>query len=94
MGICHADTPDGRCRSLLKRLLASLCIHVCADCIHRRSARLRRARIGVDDGVRLILDFHRRNGIDGPFLSSGILRSSDCTMERLVRVARQPRQAG
>jgi putative DNA modification/repair radical SAM protein len=92
MGICHAYTPDGRCISLLKILLTNFCIYDCAYCINRRSSNVRRARFGVDEVVRLTMDFYRRNYIEGLFLSSGIIRSSDYTMEMLVRVARQLRQ--
>ena len=88
-GICHAYTPDGRCISLLKILMTNFCIFDCAYCINRRSSNVRRARFGVDEVVRLTMGFYRRNYIEGLFLSSGIIRSSDYTMEMLVRVARQ-----
>jgi putative DNA modification/repair radical SAM protein len=92
MGICHAYTPDGRCISLLKILLTNFCIYDCAYCINRRSSNVRRARFRVDEVVRLTMDFYRRNYIEGLFLSSGIIRSSDYTMEMLVQVARKLRQ--
>ncbi|MBJ6980059.1 putative DNA modification/repair radical SAM protein [Luteimonas sp. MC1895] len=90
-GICHAYAPDGRCISLLKILLTNFCIYDCAYCINRRSSNVRRARFSVDEVVRLTMDFYRRNYIEGLFLSSGIIRSSDYTMEMLVEVARRLR---
>jgi len=88
MGICHAYAPDGRCISLLKILLTNSCIFDCAYCINRKSSNVRRARFTPDEVVRLTLDFYRRNYIEGLFLSSGIIRSSDYTMEQIVEVAR------
>ncbi|GBR02913.1 putative DNA modification/repair radical SAM protein [Acetobacter oeni] len=87
-GICHAFTPDGRCVSLLKILMTNFCIYDCAYCINRISSGTERARFSVEDIVWLTLEFYRRNYIEGLFLSSGIIRSSDYTMEELVRVAR------
>jgi len=92
MGICHAYTPDGRCVSLLKILLTNFCIYDCAYCINRASSNVERARFGVDEVVRLTLEFYRRNYIEGLFLSSGIIRSGDYTMEQLVRVAKTLRE--
>ncbi|MGN2243866.1 putative DNA modification/repair radical SAM protein [Frateuria sp. GZRR33] len=92
MGICHAYAPDGRCISLLKILLTNFCIYDCAYCINRRSSNVRRARFTVEEVVQLTMDFYRRNYIEGLFLSSGIIRSSDYTMEMLVEVARRLRQ--
>src|SRR5690606_19442169 len=92
MGICHAYAPDGRCISLLKVLLTNFCIYDCAYCINRRSSNVRRARFTVDEVVRLTMDFYRRNYIEGLFLSSGIIRSGDYTMEMLVQVARKLRE--
>jgi putative DNA modification/repair radical SAM protein len=88
MGICHSYTPDGRCVSLLKLLLTNYCVYDCLYCVNRRSSPVRRARFAVDEVVRLTLDFYRRNYIEGLFLSSGIVRSSDYTMEQLVLVAK------
>jgi putative DNA modification/repair radical SAM protein len=88
MGICHAYTPDGRCVSLLKILLTNFCIYDCAYCINRASSNVERARFSVEEVVQLTLDFYRRNYIEGLFLSSGVIRSSNHTMEELVRVAR------
>jgi putative DNA modification/repair radical SAM protein len=91
-GICHSYTPDGRCVSLLKVLLTNACIFDCAYCINRRSSNVRRARFSVQEVVDLTLNFYRRNYIEGLFLSSGIIRSSDYTMELIVRVARSLRE--
>ncbi len=88
MGICHAYAPDGRCISLLKILLTNSCIFDCHYCINRRSSNVRRARFTVDEVVRLTIAFYKRNYIEGLFLSSGIIGSSDYTMEQLVRVAK------
>ena len=88
MGICHSYTPDGRCVSLLKVLLTNYCQYDCLYCINRRSSNVRRARFSVEEVVRVTVDFYRRNYIEGLFLSSGIFKSPDHTMEQLVRVAR------
>ena len=92
MGICHAYAPDGRCISLLKILLTNSCIFDCAYCINRKSSNVRRARFTAEEVVRLTLAFYRRNYIEGLFLSSGIIRSPDYTMEQLVEVARSLRE--
>src|ERR1041384_6583029 len=92
MGICHAYAPDGRCISLLKILLTNSCIFDCAYCINRKSSNVRRARFSADEVVRLTLAFYRRNYIEGLFLSSGIIRSPDYTMEQIVEVARKLRE--
>ncbi|MTH65510.1 putative DNA modification/repair radical SAM protein [Paracoccus shanxieyensis] len=92
MGICHAYAPDGRCISLLKILLTNFCIFDCAYCINRSSSNVERARFTPEEVVWLVLEFYRRNYIEGLFLSSGIVRSADHTMEQLVRVARDLRQ--
>ena len=86
--ICHSYAPDGRCISLLKVLLTNFCVYDCAYCINRSSSNVARARFSVDEVVALTLDFYRRNYIEGLFLSSGIIRSPDYTMEEIVRVAR------
>jgi putative DNA modification/repair radical SAM protein len=87
-GICHSYTPDGRCVSLLKILLTNFCIYDCLYCINRVSSDVRRARFTPDEVVQLTLDFYRRNYIEGLFLSSGIIRNPDYTMEQVVKVAR------
>ncbi|MFH5923469.1 putative DNA modification/repair radical SAM protein [Roseomonas xinghualingensis] len=92
MGICHAYAPDGRCISLLKVLLTNACVFDCAYCINRASSNVRRARFSVREIVELTLSFYRRNYIEGLFLSSGIIRSPDYTMEQIVRVARELRE--
>jgi putative DNA modification/repair radical SAM protein len=88
MGICHAYAPDGRCISLLKVLLTNACVFDCAYCINRASSNVPRARFTVEELVELTLRFYRRNMIEGLFLSSGIIRSPDYTMEQILRVAR------
>ena len=92
MGICHAYAPDGRCISLLKILLTNSCIFDCHYCINRRSSNVRRARFTGEEVVQLTLAFYRRNYIEGLFLSSGIIRSPDYTMEQIVETARALRE--
>jgi putative DNA modification/repair radical SAM protein len=92
MGICHAYAPDGRCISLLKILLTNSCVFDCHYCINRKSSNVRRARFTTQEVVDLTLAFYRRNYIEGLFLSSGIIRSPDYTMERIVEVARALRE--
>lgn len=92
MGICHAYTPDGRCISLLKILLTNYCLFDCAYCINRRSSNVRRARFTVEEVVALTIGFYKRNCIEGLFLSSGIVRSPDYTMEQMMLVARSLRR--
>lgn len=91
MGICHAYTEDGRCVSLLKILLTNHCIFDCAYCISRRSNDIKRAAFTVQEVVDLTINFYRRNYIEGLFLSSGIFKNADYTMERLVLVAKKLR---
>jgi putative DNA modification/repair radical SAM protein len=92
MGICHSYTPDGRCVSLLKILLTNYCMYDCQYCVNRRSSDVPRARFAVSEVVRLTTDFYLRNYIDGLFLSSGIIRSADYTMEQLILVAKLLRE--
>lgn len=92
MGICHAYAPDGRCISLLKILLTNSCIFDCHYCINRKSSNVRRARFTAQEVVQLTLSFYRRNYIEGLFLSSGIIHSSNYTMEQIVEVARSLRE--
>ncbi len=92
MGICHAYAPDGRCISLLKILLTNSCIFDCHYCINRKSSNVRRARFTAEEVVQLTLSFYKRNYIEGLFLSSGIIRSSNYTMEQMVEVARSLRE--
>jgi putative DNA modification/repair radical SAM protein len=92
MGICHSYAPDGRCISLLKVLLTNACNYDCLYCVNRTSSNVPRARFTTDEVVKLTLDFYRRNYIEGLFLSSGIIRSADYTMEQVVSVARKLRE--
>ncbi len=92
MGICHAYAPDGRCISLLKILLTNSCIFDCYYCINRKSSNVRRARFTAKEVVDLTIAFYKRNYIEGLFLSSGIIASSNYTMEQLVEVARSLRE--
>ncbi|MCA0201311.1 MAG: putative DNA modification/repair radical SAM protein [Proteobacteria bacterium] len=92
MGICHAYAPDGRCISLLKVLLTNYCSFDCHYCVNRVSSNVPRARFSVSEVVDLTLGFYRRNMIEGLFLSSGIIRSPDYTMEQVVAVARSLRE--
>ena len=92
MGICHAYAPDGRCISLLKILLTNSCIFDCHYCINRKSSNVRRARFTATEVVQLTLNFYKRNYIEGLFLSSGIIGSSNYTMEQMVEVARSLRE--
>ncbi len=91
MGICHTYTQDGRCVSLLKILLTNHCIFDCAYCVSRKSNDVKRAAFTVDEVVDLTISFYKRNYIEGLFLSSGIFKSADYTMERLVRIAKKLR---
>lgn len=91
MGICHSYTEDGRCVSLLKILFTNHCIFDCAYCVSRRSNDVRRMAFTVEEVVDLTINFYRRNYIEGLFLSSGIFKNADYTMERLVRAAKQLR---
>ncbi|MBW8359403.1 MAG: putative DNA modification/repair radical SAM protein [Weeksellaceae bacterium] len=90
-GICHTYTEDGRCVSLLKILLTNHCIYDCAYCVSRKTNDVKRAGFTVEEVVDLTINFYRRNYIEGLFLSSGIFKDSDTTMERLVRVAKKLR---
>ena len=90
-GICHSFAEDGRCISLLKIMLTNYCMYDCAYCINRRSNDLPRATLSVSELVNLTIEFYRRNYIEGLFLSSGVVRSPDYTMERLVRAIKDLR---
>jgi putative DNA modification/repair radical SAM protein len=92
MGICHSYTPDGRCISLLKLLLTNVCIWDCSYCVNRRSSNVQRARFKPEEVVSLTMNFYKRNYIEGLFLSSGIIRNADYTMEQLVLVAKKLRE--
>lgn len=88
MGICHAYAPDGRCISLLKLLMTNHCIFDCHYCINRKSSNVERAKFTPQEVADLTIAFYKRNYIEGLFLSSGIIKSSDHTMELLVETAR------
>jgi putative DNA modification/repair radical SAM protein len=90
-GICHSYTEDGRCVSLLKILFSNVCIFDCSYCVSRRSNDVRRAAFTVQEVVDLIMNFYRRNYIEGLFLSSGIFKSADYTMERMLQVVKKLR---
>ena len=90
-GICHTYTEDGRCVSLLKILLTNHCIYDCAFCVSRSSNDIKRAAFTVDEVVELTMNFYRRNYIEGLFLSSGIFKNGDYTMERLLRIVKKLR---
>lgn len=92
MGICHSYTPDGRCVSLLKVLLSNVCIYDCQYCVNRISSDVPRATFAPKELVELTLDFYRRNYIEGLFLSSGVVKTPDATMERMIEVARSLRE--
>ena len=92
MGICHSYAPDGRCISLLKILLTNFCIYDCLYCVNRASSNTPRARFSVEEVVQLTIDFYKRNYIEGLFLSSGIIRDPDYTMEQVIEVARVLRE--
>ncbi|HUS28560.1 MAG TPA: putative DNA modification/repair radical SAM protein [Kofleriaceae bacterium] len=91
-GICHSYTPDGRCVSLLKILLTNKCTFDCTYCVNRRSSDIARAQFTPEEVVELTLGMYRRNYIEGLFLSSGVLRDPDYTMELVTRVARTLRE--
>ena len=91
LGICHSFADDGRCISLLKVMLTNYCMYDCAYCINRRSNDIKRATLSVSELVNITMEFYRRNYIEGLFLSSGVVRNPDYTMERLVAIARQLR---
>ena len=92
IGICHSYAEDGRCISLLKILLTNVCIYDCLYCVSRKSNDIKRAAFSVDEVVQLTIEFYRRNYIEGLFLSSGIFKNADYTMELLVKVAKRLRE--
>lgn len=91
-GICHSWSEDGRCISLLKILFTNHCIYDCNYCINAKSVDSKRAAFTVDEVVDLTINFYKRNYIEGLFLSSGIFKSCDYTMEKLIEVAKRLRQ--
>ncbi len=90
-GLCHSFTEDGRCVSLLKIMLTNYCIYDCAYCINRKSNDIPRAAFTPKELIELTIEFYRRNYIEGLFLSSGIIKNPDYTMERMVRVVKELR---
>lgn len=90
-GICHTYTEDGRCVSLLKILLTNHCIYDCLYCVSRKSNDIKRAAFTINEVIELTINFYRRNYIEGLFLSSGIFKNPDFTMERLVTIAKKLR---
>lgn len=91
-GICHSFTEDGRCVSLLKILMTNNCIYDCAYCINRRTNDRPRATFTPQELVDLTIGFYRRNYIEGLFLSSGVIKNPDYTMERMMLVAKKLRK--
>ncbi|MBR6848027.1 MAG: putative DNA modification/repair radical SAM protein [Bacteroidales bacterium] len=91
LGICHSFADDGRCISLLKVMLTNSCMYDCAYCVNRRSNDIPRATLSVTELVDITMEFYRRNYIEGLFLSSGVVRNPDYTMERLVAIVRKLR---
>ncbi len=92
VGICHSFAADGRCIALLKVMLTNYCMYDCAYCINRRSNDIPRATLSVSEVVDITMEFYRRNYIEGLFLSSGVVRNPDYTMERLTRIAKDLRE--
>ena len=90
-GICHSWSADGRCISLLKILMTNYCIYDCKYCINRKDNDIERAILSPDEIVKLTINFYRRNYIEGLFLSSGIIKSADYTMELMIAVAKKLR---
>ena len=90
-GICHSWSSDGRCISLLKILMSNVCIYDCAYCVNRRSNDIPRATFTPDELVRLTINFYRKNYIEGLFLSSGVIKNPDYTMERMIEVVKKLR---
>ena len=90
-GICHSWSADGRCVSLLKILMTNYCIYDCKYCISRKSNDIERAILTPDDIVRLTMNFYRRNYIEGLFLSSGVIKNADYTIEQMIAVAKKLR---
>lgn len=90
-GICHSFTADGRCVALLKIMLTNFCLYDCAYCINRRSNDIQRAAFSPKELTELTIEFYRRNYIEGLFLSSGIIKNADHTMERMIRVIKDLR---
>ena len=84
-GICHSFASDGRCISLLKILLTNCCIFDCKYCLNRKSNNIKRAIFTPEEICTITINFYRRNYIEGLFLSSGIIKNPDYTMELLIK---------
>ena len=91
-GICHSFTADGRCISLFKILMTNHCIYDCAYCSNRRSNDLKRVAFSPAELAELTIEFYRRNYIEGLFLSSGVIRNPDYTMEQMISVVKKLRE--
>ena len=90
-GICHSFATDGRCISLLKILMTNCCIFDCKYCINRKSNNVKRTIFTPEEICELTMNFYRRNYIEGLFLSSGIVKSPDYTMELLIKTIKMLR---
>lgn len=84
-GCCHSFTADGRCISLLKVLMANVCVYDCAYCASRRSNEVKRAAFTPQELADLTISFYRRNYIEGLFLSSGVIKNADYTTELMIQ---------
>ena len=84
-GICHSFSADGRCVSLLKVLMTNYCVYDCQYCINRRSNDIERAAFEPEEIAGLTIEFYKRNYIEGLFLSSGVIKNPDYTMENMCR---------
>ena len=91
-GLCHSFTADGRCISLFKILMTNHCIYDCAYCSNRRSNDLKRVAFSPAELAELTIEFYRRNYIEGLFLSSGVIRNPDYTMEQMISVVKKLRE--
>ena len=87
-GCCHSFSADGRCITLLKVLMSNACVYDCKYCVNRRSNDTRRTAFTPRELAELTIGFFRRNYIEGLFLSSGVLRDPDYTMEQMIRALR------
>lgn len=87
-GVCHSFAADGRCISLLKILMTNHCIYDCKYCKNRKSNDVERATFSPQEICTLTIEFYKRNYIEGLFLSSGILKNPDYTMEKIVETLR------
>lgn len=90
-GICHSFTPDGRCISLLKILMSNDCIYNCKYCPNRSDKDVPRATATPEEICELVIDFYKRNYIEGLFLSSAVVKNPNYTMERLILIVKKLR---